>query len=64
MFKDVAYFCHSHLLALLTISQTTSAPNPAVFDDRLIPANPLFVQKVLTPADLAAARALIAQVRW
>lgn len=63
MFKDVVYFCHSHLLALITVGTTTSVPNPPAFDERLIPANPMFIQKVLTPADIAAARALIAQVR-
>jgi hypothetical protein len=61
MFKDVAYFCHSHLLALLTIGNTVANPT-AAFDERLIPANPLYLQKVLTPADITAARALIAQV--
>lgn len=62
MFKDVVYFCHSHLLALLTIARTTSTPNPPAFDERLPPPNPSFIQKVLTPADITAARALVAQV--
>jgi hypothetical protein len=61
MFKDVSYFCHSHLLALMTIGNTVTNPT-AAFDERQIPANPMYLQKVLTPADLAAARALIAQV--
>lgn len=47
----------------MTISKTTSIPNPPVFDERLIPANPMYLQKVLTPADFTAANTLMAQVR-
>jgi hypothetical protein len=41
---------------------TTSAASPQ-FDDSKLPQHPLALNKVLSAADIAAARALIAQVR-
>lgn len=59
---QVPYFCHSHLLALITVGRTTSIPNPPAFDERLLPPNPMALDKILTHADIAAARQLVAQV--
>jgi len=61
MFKDVPYFCYSHLLALITVAPAVTTPAP-VFNELLPPPNPLYLDKVLTPADIAQARQLIALV--
>lgn len=61
MFKDVPYFCYSHLLALITVAPTATTLAP-VFDELLLPPSPLYLDKVLTPADLAEAKQLIALV--
>lgn len=61
MFKDVPYFCYSHLLALITVAPVTTTPAP-VFDEQLLPPNPLYLDKVLSPADIVQARQLIALV--
>lgn len=62
MFKEVPYFCHSHLLALINVAAAPSQPNPPQFNDRLLPPNPMHTDKVLTPADLAQAKAMVAAV--
>jgi hypothetical protein len=61
MFKDVPYFCYSHLLALITVAPavTTLAP---VFNELLLPNSPIYLDKVLTPADIVQAHRQIAQV--
>ena len=61
MFKDVPYFCYSHLLALITVSPTVTGPAPA-FDELLLPPSPLYLEKILTPADIAQAHRQIALV--
>jgi hypothetical protein len=61
MFKDVPYFCYSHLLALITVAPVTAGPAP-VFDPLLAPAHPLYLERVLTLPDVARARQLIALV--
>lgn len=52
MFKDVPYFCYSHLLALITVAPavTTLAP---IFNELLLPNSPIYLDKVLTPEDIA-----------
>ena len=64
MFKDVPYFCHSHLLALLNVSATTTTSlNAAKFMPAMdAPTNPMHVEKVLSAADEAAAMDLVANV--
>ena len=62
MFKEVPYFCYSHLLALITVAPATTGPAPA-FNELLLPPSPLYLDKVLSPADIAQARQLIALVR-
>jgi hypothetical protein len=59
MFKEVPYFCHSHLLALINVAAAPSQPNPPQFNDRLLPPNPMLTDKILTPADLAQAEAMV-----
>lgn len=63
MFKDMPYFCYSHLLALITVAPETTGPAP-VFNPLLPPPQPLYIDRVLTPGDVARARQLIALVRW
>jgi hypothetical protein len=61
MFKDVPYFCYSHLLALITVAPAVTRPAPA-FDELLLPPSPLLIDNVLSNANLAEARRLIAAV--
>jgi hypothetical protein len=61
MFKEVPYFCYSHLLALITVAPTVTGPAP-VFDELLLPPSPLLIDNVLSVADIAQARNLIALV--
>ena len=63
MFKDVPYFCYSHLIAHVTVGTTTSVANPPVFNELLLPPNPMPLERVLSPADIAQAKLLVAQVR-
>lgn len=63
MFKDTHYFCYSHLLALITVAATTSTPNPPAFNELLLPPSSLYLDRVLTPDDVARARQLVALVR-
>jgi hypothetical protein len=64
MMDGVPYFCFSHLLSLITVAPATATPNPAVFNELAVPPSPLYLDRVLTPADVAAARQLIALVSW
>jgi hypothetical protein len=61
MFKDVPYFCYSHLLALITVAPAVTRPAPA-FDELLLPNSPMYLDKVLTPDDIAQAQRQIALV--
>jgi hypothetical protein len=61
MFKDVPYFCYSHLLALITVAPTATTLAPA-FNELLLPPSPLYLDKILTPADIAQAHRQIALV--
>jgi FtsP/CotA-like multicopper oxidase with cupredoxin domain len=57
--KDVPYFCYSHLISRIKFTNTTSIPNPAVFNTTLTepdPIKPLFT--VLTKPDMDAALAM------
>jgi hypothetical protein len=62
MFKDVPYFCHSHLMALLNVSATfpagTPLPAPA-FNVSMAPPPPMHMEKILSPNDLAVAQDMI-----
>jgi hypothetical protein len=62
MMKDVPYFCYSHLLALITVAAAPSTPNPPAFNELLLPPNPLPLNRILSEADIAQARQLVAQV--
>lgn len=62
MMEGVPYFCYSHLLSLITVAPTTAVPNPPAFNELAAPPSPLYLDRVLTPADVAAARQLIALV--
>lgn len=62
MFKAVPYFCYSHLLALIQVTNQTLQPNPPVFNEALVPQPPLPLERVLSDADIAEARRLIALV--
>jgi hypothetical protein len=63
MFRDTPYFCYSHLLALITVAAAPSTPNPPAFNELLLPPSPLYLDRVLTPDDVARARQLITLVR-
>lgn len=62
MMDGVPYYCYSHLLSLITVAPTTAVPNPPAFNELDVPPSPLFLDRVLTPADVAAAQQLIALV--
>jgi hypothetical protein len=61
MFKDVPYFCYSHLLALINVASTVTGPAP-IFNELLLPPSPIYLDKILTPADIAQAHRQIALV--
>lgn len=55
MFKDVPFFCHRHLMPLMTIAATNIVPNPPMFNASLTPPMPMHMDKILSPADVVAA---------
>jgi hypothetical protein len=62
MFKDVPYFCHSHLMSLMPIAATNTVPNPPKFDPTAVPPSPMHMEKILSTEDIAKAQAMVVQV--
>ena len=58
--KDVPYFCFSHLVARLTIGQSTSVSNPPQFNPTMGNPDPSLIplKKVLSDEDMAKAVAM------
>jgi FtsP/CotA-like multicopper oxidase with cupredoxin domain len=57
--KDVPMFCFSHLISKITVSTSTSTPNPPVFDATKTPDASLTpITQALTPSDIATATAM------
>jgi hypothetical protein len=67
MMKAVPYFCYSHLLARISVAATAETVAPGVpagvFDATMVPPMPSALTKVLSDADIATAKSMIAQVR-
>lgn len=64
MFKDVPYFCHSHLLSLLNVAGSLPAgtKTPPKFNPLALPPPPMHMEKILTPDDLKVALQMIQDV--
>lgn len=60
MFKDVPYYCYSHLLALIQVASFTTQPNSPAFNPLLNPSP--VIDAVLSPADILEAKRLVALV--